>query len=128
MARKNTQLRAYMFYQFEPGEEAYLIFARTSREAKIFGLSYGLLEDYDPNLFCDVKADRHKRADGQLISGSTETYHEERPTVLREAGWHWEGDIVCEKCDLYEMDGVFPVCSQCDQCSKCGHTEGCSNA
>lgn len=44
---------------------------------------------------------------------------------VRSLGWLCEGDDQCEWCGLYEFDGQYPVCGNCNQCSECGHDEGC---
>lgn len=45
---------------------------------------------------------------------------ERRVAVQRATGWRVEGDSSCDTCSLFEMDGLFPVCSGCRQCEGCG--------
>lgn len=44
---------------------------------------------------------------------------------LRRIGWRSAGDRQCEFCDLYEMDGLYPVCDACGRCSDCEHDDDC---
>ena len=57
----------------------------------------------------------------------TESGLEHRSKVERLAGWHVDGDRQCENCELYEMDGTYPVCEVCDQCSECGCAADCES-
>ena len=45
--------------------------------------------------------------------------------TLRAMGFWSEGDPACISCDLYTMDGEFPLCPNCEQCEECGHAEDC---
>ena len=47
--------------------------------------------------------------------------------VLRAMGFCIEGDRPCVGCGLYTMDGLFPLCPDCEQCGDCGHAEDCGD-
>lgn len=107
-------MKAYMVHDGEPNESAVLVFASSEEEARKIGYQQGYLRgDWD-----DVCADRHPTTDALAISGATDAYAENRPEVLREAGWHLEGDSRCCSCGLATMDGQFPLC-ECENCEEC---------
>lgn len=64
---------------------------------------------------------RWRRYDDSAITPSKLSPHvEKRDEVLRALGWRYECDDLCESCDLYTMDGLFPVCPTCSRCEECG--------
>lgn len=49
-----------------------------------------------------------------------EPHQETRPLVLRSIGWRYEGDLCCDSCGRWELDGLVPTCGECYQCEECG--------
>jgi hypothetical protein len=54
---------------------------------------------------------------------------EERPIVLRLAGWAEDGELQCSYCGLFPNGlAEYQICEACEQCIECGHTEDCEDA
>jgi hypothetical protein len=115
-------LKAYLVHDGEPSELAVLVFANNAQEARKTGYGH---DDVGHEGFIHVRANRRQVMDRLLDQSKTEPYVEYRQTLLRAAGFCFEGDSSCCVCGLYSFDGAFPVCSECDCCSECGHDENC---
>ena len=62
---------------------------------------------------------------GDPFAPSEQSPHvERRRTAERSAGYSCPSDARCDCCDLAEMDGNFPVCSECGLCESCAKEEG----
>lgn len=124
-AAEARDLRAYMVWCGDDPVEsgAALVFAPTARAAKNIGWRSC---SFDAE-FIHTETQRMPELDHLLDPVATEAYYVTDEAVLREAGWHSEGDSMCAACELYTMDGRFPLCPDCDYCAECGHEEDCPN-
>jgi hypothetical protein len=135
MPRKNTQLRAYMYWN---GGDCRFIFALTSAKARAIGIESSQ-EFYDTwNEISGVTAKRRPDLDHLLDRDAKEPYSVRSDLTLREA-YFWFGDYrgdPCLKCEKHEIVNTwsecnFPataICSECGQCAECGCEKGCENA
>lgn len=122
---ENRPLRAYMVWCGDAPVEtgAALVFAPTARVAKNIGWNSC---SFDAD-FIHTQTQRMPENDRLLDPTATEPYYVTDEAVLRKAGWHCETDHMCASCELYDMDGQFPACPECNQCAECGHEETCPN-
>ncbi len=57
---------------------------------------------------------------GKVTESHPESPGEERRTsVQRSIGWWVDGDSSCESCNLFTMDGEYPLCETCGCCEDC---------
>ena len=115
-------MKAYIYYPNGTDSDElrnYLIYHNTSKEARKMGVSK---IGYDDD-FLYVQCLRRKDLD-KFVSG--EPRIEYNNEILRQAGWHIEGETPCASCDLHalNMDKHEP-CDICEQCPDCGHDEEC---
>lgn len=103
--------KAYRVHDGEPFDFCLLVYAETARKARQIAGDAGYFDKY-----IDIRAERLPEADkyAKTFSGI-----ENGPGILRELGWHYEGDLVCDCCGLYEMDGLVLVCGRCCRCAEC---------
>lgn len=121
-AETTEQLKAYSVFGSEGEYEAAdLVFARNHSEARKLGMRGNACEGID---FVDIRTRRVFSVDG--MENRSIAYIEKRVEVLRAAGFHREGDCVCDVCGLHDFnEDRFTVCGECHQCKECGHTEDC---
>ncbi len=99
-------------------------FAKNQKEARRLLWTDGELREHCEHEFFQLRVIRQKAFDHHQNGDST-GYLVTNIDTLRDMGWRYEGDEICEACDLYEQDGRFPVCIECYRCSECGHHEDC---
>ena len=70
--------------------------------------------------FVDMRARRDAEHDVRA-STFTEPRCEDDPDYMRQAGWHMEGEYMCESCGLapFGME-AFAVCKSSGLCKECG--------
>lgn len=103
-------------------------FANTAKEAKTFMWKNSFwLSDACDGDYMDLRVSRKKEHDGLFDSTNSVPYLIKEDKVLRQIGWHVEGDDICGRCELAAMDGAFPVCEECYSCTECGHEDACKN-
>lgn len=117
-------LKAYMVHDGEPEEKAVLVFAANAAEARRAGHHQDGIGDEG---FFTLRANRLPAVDHLDRSEHGLFYIETKAAILRQAGFHSDGDDSCAHCGLYEMDGEFPICEECDSCPDCGHMDDCPN-
>lgn len=116
-------------YEPEYGQYPILVFAKTARDAKKLGWPY--LDPQENDSWIKTTAKRFKNADKYLDQYSApkvfywNSNTRKEDEILRALGWYSDGDTSCNECGLYEMDGLYPVCCECDFCSECGHHKDC---
>lgn len=107
-----------------------IVYAHDKSEAQERGwhsdAGVSIRDSGDPVGPYDVSARRIPEAD-RFWRGRA---HETRDEVYREAGLHWQGENVCECCNLGstghpDEPATWNVCSECDRCGECGHDETC---
>lgn len=95
-------------------------FAENSRQAKKLMWKYSELSEACDGEYTEERVNRYKDYDHHLESEKTEAYVVTNTEILRQMNWRVDGDSSCSTCGLYEMDGEFPVCEECEQCPDCG--------
>lgn len=67
----------------------------------------------------DFLADKHEIFEPRIVW---------EDKILRDMGWRVDGDEQCAHCERFSLDGLWPVCEECDRCSECGHEDGCQDS
>lgn len=118
------QLKAFSVFGADGEYEAAdLVFARDEKEARKIGARGNACDDID---FVDIRTRRVQDVDGMAHKDTA--YIETKVEVLRAAGFHREGDRMCDTCGLHDFDeDRFAVCDECNQCPDCGHDKDCIN-
>lgn len=118
----DKRLKAFMVYDTEPENGAFLVFAYKQSQAKVICLrGWPALEDPE---YIDMRATRQKQAD--RVCRLTTPYIEEDFEILRKAGWHGMDREKCESCGLASMDMTkYYICPECNKCKECGHDNKC---
>lgn len=122
-------LKCYVAGSIYPNEFSHVeaCVAHSHAEAKaLMWRSGSQIQEECDHRYVDMRVQRHQ-------GGDSITYHYREPSMVRREhkralGWFCDGDSQCQNCELYEMDGDFPVCEECEQCTECGHADGCSQA
>lgn len=117
------QLKAYSVFGSDGEYEAAdLVFARDHAEAQMIGARGDACEGLDA---VDIRTRRVPQVDA--LANKPTPYIEQRVEVLRAAGFHREGDRMCDSCGLHDFDEEkFAVCDECHQCPECGHESDCA--
>ena len=104
-------MKAYKVHDGEPDYVAYLVFA-DNRDQAIFLAGRAR-----------ITAESEYIEAAEIECNGPEPRYPgvcEDEDMLREAGFHREGDERCGTCGLAEMGGEYPVCPDCTQCTECG--------
>lgn len=106
--------KAYIVHDGNHLDFCLLVYSDTAKEAK-----KAAFDDGNFNEYIDIRVERFKNAD-KYAKLSQKIKIEDDYEILRKLGWRCEGDLVCDSCELYEMDGLVNVCDGCYRCTECG--------
>ena len=99
--------------------------ANSVKEAKALLWNDSDVRDACDGDYCNLRVRRERQHDIVARAWSLGAGVVRNIDALRAMGFCIEGDRPCVGCGLYTMDGLFPLCPDCEQCADCGHAEYC---
>lgn len=113
-------LKAYSIFIQDPNWDNFgeLVFAEDLDQAKHLALKYNghLRESVDEG--AKLFTIHHENVDHIARQhGTPECIYS--IDIQRQCGWLIKGDSQCDTCELYSMDGEYPVCDECHNCIEC---------